>query len=307
MKKRLWLHQVATGIQDGKEITNEQWMSFESKVYAFKISDGHIGYHDYSKPTVWDYDPKSKTISISYPKYKTDNLFHKFSSIDSFLGVQTEELDKQGGNIIRKRGIYDGNTVEIIEIQFLEHPVLKTTDITFYINLENQLIIAQKFKVKDKNSDIIMEGEIKIDYPEKGPTNIYDLGIPSSAKIMDSKKPETEVEKAFNKAIEIIDSRKSWSEPRDLVVAYWEARASKNYNEMSVLWPGSATWNRRIIESEEPVEYAIGEVQSTEFNGYIIVPYASKDYYEKHAKYNLKMRLTNRKSTKGRYYIYSGN
>jgi hypothetical protein len=306
-KKMLWLHTVANGTQKGKEVVTEQWMSFESKVFAYKLSDGHIRYYDYSKQKLWEYEPQSRTISISYPKYKGDNIITKLKSIGSFLGIAIEELTKIGGNVIERSGTYNGNTVRIYEVTFSEHPAFKKFNIKFFVDPNSQLVIAEKIKATDENGNILMEAEGKIDYPETGPTCIYDLGVPSSAKIIGSEKAETEFQQVFNKAIAIIDSRKSWPEPYDLVVTYWKARATKNYDEMAILWPGSATWNRQVLEKEEPVEYVFGEVQTTEFEGHIIVPYATKSYYEKHGKYSLKMCLENRKSNKGRYYISSGN
>jgi len=62
-------------------------------------------------------------------------------------------------------------------------------------------------------------------------------------------------------AIRIIDNRQNWLEPRELVKAYWQARAVKNYDEMAVYWPGSKTWNRKLLDNEKPVEYVFGEAQ----------------------------------------------
>ena len=106
----------------------------------------------------------------------------------------------------------------------------------------------------------------------------------------------------------MVDSRESWPEPRDLAIVYWEKRNAKEYNELAVLWPGSATWNDRVLKDEEPEEYVFGKAQAAQdMKDTLIVPYASKHYFDKHGKYNLKMRLRNEKSAKGRYYIFSGN
>ena len=310
MKKMLWLHQVANGTIEGKEVTTEQWISFESKVFAFKLSDGHIEYHDYSKQKVWEYDPHSKTISISYPEHKGDNVFLRLtslSSFSSFLDIAIKKLTEEGGKVIERSGKYNGNTVRIYEVTFSGHPAFKKTNIKFFVDPKSQLLIAEKVKATDENGNILMEAEIKLDYPETGPTSIYDLIVPSSAKIIGSEEEKTEFEKVFDKAIAIIDSRESWPEPRDLVVAYWKARIAKNYDEMAIFWPGSPTWNRQVLKNEEPIGYVFGEVQAAEIEGHIIVPYTTKSYYGKHGKYSLKMRLSNVKSTKGRYYIVSGN
>ncbi len=107
-------------------------------------------------------------------------------------------------------------------------------------------------------------------------------------------------------AIAIVDIRVDWPEPKELVQRYWQARSAKDYDTMSVLWPGSATRNQKLLADEEPAEYVFGETVFPQYGG-AYVPYAEKSYYEKNSKYNLKMWLHNEKSTKGRYYIISGN
>lgn len=125
--------------------------------------------------------------------------------------------------------------------------------------------------------------------------------VPAGASI---RKPEDKT--TLEQAIAIIDGRQDWPEPRELVKAYWQARAKKDYDQMAVFWPSSSTWNRELLKNEKPAEYVFGEPRKATGKN-VIVPYAEKSYYEKHGKYNLKMWLTNEKSAKGRYYIISGN
>ena len=111
----------------------------------------------------------------------------------------------------------------------------------------------------------------------------------------------------FKKAMAIVDARETWpGTPREVAEAYWEARNARDWDEMAVLWPGSASWHR-ILADEAPVEYVFGDAEVNARSNQIVVPYAAKDYYEKHGAYNLKMRLSNDKSSKGRYYVVSGN
>lgn len=112
---------------------------------------------------------------------------------------------------------------------------------------------------------------------------------------------------AFHKAIVEIDERDDYPDtPEEVAKAYWDARTAKNFEEMAVLWPGSATWNESL-KDEKPVQYVFGRAKGDPVSGHVLVPYAAKEYYEKHGTHNLKMRLTTEKSSKGRYYIVSGN
>jgi hypothetical protein len=175
------------------------------------------------------------------------------------------------------------------------------------VDADKNILLFLNQKVFDGAGTLKMEANAYFDYPENGPNNIYEIGVPASAMIVKPEKDKTAFGKAFEEAITVVDKRKNWPEPRDLAVAYWKARTAKNYDEMAIFWPGSATWNRQVIENEESIEYVFGEALTAELEDNIIVPYASKSYYEKHGKYHLKMRLTNKESAIGRYYIWSGN
>ncbi len=111
------------------------------------------------------------------------------------------------------------------------------------------------------------------------------------------------------KAIAIMDSREDWpSTPEEVAKAYWKVRYAKQYDEMAILWPDVASidWTE-ICPYERILEYVFGEARKDGESQRVIVPYATREYYEKHGTYNLKMRLTNEGSSKGRYYIVSGN
>jgi hypothetical protein len=179
--------------------------------------------------------------------------------------------------------------------------------IEMIVDAEKNVLLFLNQKAFDEAGKLTIEANGYFDYPQEGPLSIYDVGVPTSAKIVSPEKEKTACDKASEEAIAAIDARENWPEPRDLVMTYWEKRTAKEYDEMAVFWPGSATWNRQALENEEPVEYIFGAVQATESEGRLIVPYASKSYFEKHGKYGLKMRLSNEKSSKGRYHIISGN
>jgi hypothetical protein len=113
-------------------------------------------------------------------------------------------------------------------------------------------------------------------------------------------------EQAQTRAFEAIRQREQWPEaPEAVCRAFWDARAAKNYAEMEVLWPGSASFNwPEKCQSEPNVTYVFGEagVDGT------TVPYAAKDQFDAHKTYNLTMHLRTLQTDKGlRYYIVSGN
>jgi hypothetical protein len=299
MKQMPWLHAVVEGAGDKLEA----WFCFERRIMVHKRLNGEIRYQDDLKQTVQVYNPDANTITVSYtPAGKFAGMGRWALDAPEFILKLFEDA---GEKVIQEKGKYKGKDAKIYKMSgFLGG---MDTKIEMTVNAEKNILLFLNQKVFDKAGKLTEEGNCYFDYPDTGPESIYDVGVPTSAKIISPEKEKTAYDKAFEKAIAEIDARQDWPEPRDLVGRYWQARNAKNYDEMAAYWPGSATWNRQALEKEEPVEYVFGKVQPTKIDGHIIVPYATKGYYEKHGKYSLKMRLSNEKSTKGRYYIVSGN
>lgn len=299
MKQMPWLHGVVEGA--GKKL--EIWFCFERRIMAQILPDGRIKYQDDLKPFVQAYNPDSNTVTVSHGMPLDWNQLGG-SALD-FPQTVMKLFEDSGEKVVQETGMYKGKDAKIFKMSgFLGGMDMK---IEITIDAEKNVLLFVNQKAFDKAGKLAIEANGYFDYPEKGPTSIYDMGAPRSATIVNSKKEMTEFDTAFQEAISKVDSRENWPKPRDLVIVYWQARTQKNYDEMAVFWPGSATWDRQVIENEGPVEYVFGEVQVTEVEGHIVVPYASKSYFDKHGKYNLKMRLSNEKSGKGRYYIVSGN
>jgi len=306
MKMMPWMHAVVEGA--GERL--EAWFSFERRVLfqrrvlmVNKRVPREIRYYDGLKQTVQIYDPDANTITVSYTK--ADALAGMGRSALDFPKSILKLFDEGGDKIIQETGKYKGKDSKIYKMSgFLGGMDMR---VEMIVEMDKNILLFLNQKAFDEAGTLKIEANAYFDYPENGPNDIYEVGAPTSAKIVRPQKDKTDFGKAFEEAISVIDKRENWPEPRDLAVAYWKARAEKNHDEMAIFWPGSETWNRRVIENEEPVEYVFGKVQTTDIEGQIIVPYASKSYYEKNRKYSLKMRLTNKKSTKGRYYIFSGN
>ncbi|MHC4636047.1 MAG: hypothetical protein ACYTBP_06000 [Planctomycetota bacterium] len=299
MKEMPWMHGVVEGA--GEKL--EAWFSFEKRIMASKRIPGKIRYHDYLKNIIQIYDPANNTIKISYPT--DDALAGVGQSVIDFPKKILQLFDEKGEKIIQETGKYKGKDSKIYKMSgFLGGMDMK---VEMIVDRDKNVLLFINQKAFDKAGTLKMEANGYFDYPENGPNNIYEVGVPTSAKIISPEKDKTAYGKAFEKAINVIDNMENWPEPRDLAVVYWKNRTAKNYDEMAILWPGSAIWNRQSLEKEEPIEYVFGKVQTTGIEGHIIVPYATKSYFEKNGKYNLKMRLSKEKSAKRRYYIVSGN
>jgi len=129
-------------------------------------------------------------------------------------------------------------------------------------------------------------------------------------------KKDNSFEGEFKKAINIIAQRDKWPEsPEDVAAAFWNARYRKDYSEMHVLWPGSASYNwPQICAKDGDAKYVFGKARiltierGTQAVEEAEVPYALEGYFREHASYNLTMRLRPLNTQRGkRWYIYSGN
>jgi tRNA A-37 threonylcarbamoyl transferase component Bud32 len=130
------------------------------------------------------------------------------------------------------------------------------------------------------------------------------LKTPSAAKASSAGESKPSFEEAERTALQIIQSRALWPQsPEALCKEFWAARARKDYEELKVLWPGSASFDwEATCRDDAHVTYVFGAWDGHQ------VPYATEEYYRQHGSYNMKMLLGSIETAKGkRYYVRSGN
>jgi len=299
MEKMPWLHATVEG--PGERL--EGWFSFERRVYFQKHTPkNEIRYQDHLSQTIQVYNADSNTITISHV---AGNELGKFGgSVLDMPRYIVMLFEQGGGEVVQKTGKYKGEDAKIYNMRANLGGMDMTVEMV--VDIDNELLLYINQKGFNTNGELNIEANAYFDYPESGPDDIYSIGVPISAKIIDVNKPQLVFEQAFENALVVIENRPTWPEPRQLVEAYWQVRAAKNYEEMAILWPGSKSWNQDILPDEPKVEYVFGDAEFTD-HGYVYVPYAEKNHYEQTTAYNLKMLLHNRKSDKGRYYIVSSS
>lgn len=306
MKQMPWVHAIVEAEGEGQSLGLEGWFGFEHRISAnINPRNGKIRHLDALKQVAQLYDPNTNTITISKTKFRLFGGSVRSAFDLTHLLLKVVENDANNA-LVQETGRFEGKEVRIYKTSGILGGL--NSEIELYVDAEKNILLYFKQKsFLDEAETRSAEVTGYFDYPEEGPVSIYDLAVPESAKIERSEDDKTTYENSFEEATAVIDSRENWPEPRDLVVAYWQARTAKNYDEMAIYWPGSAKWNRSALRREELIEYVFGEVQPGEIEGHLIIPYASKNYFQKHGKYSLKMILSNEKSSKGRYYIISGN
>ena len=171
-------------MKEGNQVAGEQWLSFESQVWMWKNSDGSVEFNATNKNARYKYDPASETVTISFIN---DKLPLEFSSPWSMFEQMLEIFTKQGAKIAEKKGTYKGKTVHIRVVSLSQNNV--NSELQLYIEPKSRLLIAAKVKGTEANGNVIMDGDAEFEYPEEGPADIYELGVPRSAKVVNNLPP----------------------------------------------------------------------------------------------------------------------
>ena len=181
MKKMPWLHAMAEGIFSGKQERIEGWISFESKINATKLSSGEITYCH--RDVLHKYDPESNTITISYV---TNEEFEEIGSVWDYWETMMKQFREADSEISEEKSRYEGKETRVFKIS--SSPFGTPMEIKLTVDAEKNLPILINQKAFDANGDITTEANAYFDYPETGPKDIYDLGIPRTVQIIYEKR-----------------------------------------------------------------------------------------------------------------------
>jgi outer membrane lipoprotein-sorting protein len=175
-----WMHVVG----QEKDEVSEAWLSFGSQIIVQKDNDGKIRYETYAENKRYAYDPDTNTITVSH----LSDAFRKVFALGAagpfelFEKLVQEEHEK-GANFTRKNGQYNEAKVEIWEITKSEQARL--IEAKLIIDIRKHLPAAMEIR-NTLNGTVRQDTRITFEYPDKGPEDIYELGVPRSAVIVDN-------------------------------------------------------------------------------------------------------------------------
>jgi hypothetical protein len=329
MQQVPWMHAAADTRIGPAAGRIEVWINFPAKVQAGITREGKVNVSRFKEHEKAEYDPNSRTITLSYAR---EDEFSPTVSSPALIGENIcKTLKDQGAEIVIKLGDYRGRKVQVQEMslslpqQGMQHYVVK-----LYVDPQSKLLQGYEATSVNDSGVVIGSAGCTYDYPQTGPRDIYDLGVPRTARIVNAppqangrtvpRQPDVpsqrpvpmnesgniSFEEAWRQALTVIRERQTWPEsPVAVCKAYWAARSQKHYAEMEILWPGSASYNwAELCKNDPNVDYVFGAASPDGTQ----VPYAAKDYLETNHKYNLTMWLHKMDTDKGpRYYVVSGN
>ena len=164
----------------------EGWESVNPLRSIEKHNNGKIYFTEENKGKTSRYDPETNTITIvEYKNHSTSQ--QDYAGVGDMYIKQISAVEKQGGKVNYDEGIYEGYPVIIISIDIdFTSDGGKRTKMSIIVEPETYLIkkvTAQQW-LKSQNLGLISG---TFDYPETGPKDIYALGAPRTAKIIDTR------------------------------------------------------------------------------------------------------------------------
>lgn len=161
------------------------WFSFGSRVHITVI-EGRIRYRDFKTGKTLRWSPGDANIietTIDPSEQFAYGAAGPFEMIDKTLRLNQAEHDAE---VSRTIGTHEGRKVQVWKAVWnaAKQPGVSRT-LTVYIDSEKRLPIAATFE-HGRPDGKVTESNIEFEYPETGPSNIYEAGVPQSAQIKPS-------------------------------------------------------------------------------------------------------------------------
>ncbi|MHC4645212.1 MAG: hypothetical protein ACYTBJ_06905 [Planctomycetota bacterium] len=188
IEKKPWICAKQTVLEGDKTFGGEEWFSIESKIIVEIVDDGRIKYSDFKHKRRYEYQPMSGTITIS--PIKEAALFFEAKTV---LGLLEKLIETQKGAVLSRTLVeQNGKTLDIWEVARSEDTG-NEKKMKLFINTNEYLPIIAEVTYTDTTGKTIYRGTIDFEYPENGPKNIYEIGVPEDAKVVYLEDPSLEL------------------------------------------------------------------------------------------------------------------
>ena len=194
-----WIHMIMKRTMDKNEWgfgewRKETWINVESGIKAVNTMDFDGPTYFIKDNKKYEYCCKGRSRDPQCPAdgriTVSDHYDDKLSGVS--LKALLPQLLKESGAIkwTIARGKHDGVDVDIYKAElpkeaFADIPQVVGGNGKLLVNSNTQLLIYAKWQGYSSDGLVLLEGSLTFDYPKNGPTNIYDLGVPESAEIVE--------------------------------------------------------------------------------------------------------------------------
>ena len=190
MQKMPWMHAISREYYKGTERINQHWQHFPSKKLFEITSDGSISHHDYGTGKKMYFYATEGTLTISDLK---KGGFYGSGSPHNLIDAFVQYMVEENASIVQHPGKFNDLDVKVYEIEKIRPDdgmsigSTVVAKIKYYLmaDTKTKLMVAATVEYLDKSNNVISYTKTEVDYPETGPEDIYALGVPHTAKIID--------------------------------------------------------------------------------------------------------------------------
>ena len=265
MKQMPWMRCVSNMKRPGEE-NAEYWYSFDMEIEAQKYENGILRFYDYKTLLGHCYTPESNEVTVS--RIPENRLFAVGAGAPwDFLDKTGEELAKNEGATITHE-TDESNNVETYKVRVprgTPEGSLGIEEWIFTADSLSHLVISLKLQGYDPNGSFMEVAEASFDYPDNGPMDIYEIGAPQIAAVIDNR-VSSEVE-------EIISNYRA---ARKKVIPRYMALIARSYFDKHI--------DSEVISGVDII-YTDGQLQR--FERYLIIN--MPEYLNKWPKYSAGM------------------
>ncbi|MHC4621673.1 MAG: TolB-like translocation protein, partial [Planctomycetota bacterium] len=174
MQSMPWMHTISIGNEAGEPVSEEVWASFGSKIVIEKKASGAVNYVNQANNQQKVYDPHVNIINVvdltgpevGVPTNSAVEL------IDRMIEKDKEKLVtyKTEGDLAVYE--FDGSDKQCID------------NVRLTVDLRTKLPVTAVRKTKVIATGRTTEAMINYEFPQRGPQDIYALGVPADAKLI---------------------------------------------------------------------------------------------------------------------------
>jgi hypothetical protein len=178
MKHVAWIHVVQTRSPDNTD-AYEYWECFEARTQARKAPSGKITYANYAENVMYSYNPNANKITVSFT---TDSYMvgPQWNPVERLADAieQTEEAEVR---VTRSTAVENGTRIERIRVDRDTDPLGRS--VVYTRDVERNLLLQQETTVRKDGQATVYT--TTFNYPGVGPADIYALGAPQDAAVLD--------------------------------------------------------------------------------------------------------------------------
>lgn len=204
------MHKVCQTYSDGSSRQGEDWYDFESRTvlskYAGEGKSEKISSLNYDTMENMVYDVNSDIMTISY---RVDVSPHGYPP-SPWLIVENhiEDFKYQDAVIKHERSRYEGDEVDIYSVSIPRNFRDEKVQAELVVDSGSHLPILYKRKFWTREGHLRFDQVINFDFPECGPGNIYEFGVPTSTKVV----TDLESKKRFERRRQLLQEKLAYEE-----------------------------------------------------------------------------------------------